>query len=252
MQEIKTEITIFITITLYEYHYINHKTKNDNPTPTLKKTLFLTEISQKDTQHMKIQEENNSKISRNRTKDIALFRELFDSYFKALATYAYRFVGDWQTAEDITQDVFMSLWEKKGNIDFDDPFKPYLYRAVYNRSINYLNSALMQKRIEGADTIDELINREILSYNQHDTLLLKEITDEINRFVDTLPPQCRTIYKLSREKNLRNKEIAAQLEISEKAVEKQISKALGEIRNHLVRLDILSILVCLIGNSSCH
>ena len=47
-------------------------------------------------------------------------------------------------------------------------------------------------------------------------------------------------------------EIAAQMEISEKAVEKHISKALNEIRNHLVRLDILSILVCLIGNSSCH
>lgn len=136
---------------------------------------------------MKISEEYSAKKLRVRTKDIALFRELFDSYFRILTTYAYRFVNDWQTAEDITQDVFMSLWEKKESIDFDDPIKPYLYRAVYNRSINYLNSALMQKRIEGAETIDELINREILSYNQHDTLLLKEITDEINQFVDTLP-----------------------------------------------------------------
>ncbi|WP_456088049.1 RNA polymerase sigma-70 factor [Parabacteroides sp.] len=200
---------------------------------------------------MKVPEEYSLKKRHDRANDLSLFRELFEAYFKISVTYAYRFVGDWQAAEDITQDVFMSLWEKKENIDFNDPIKPYLYRAVYNRSINYLNSALMQKRIEGIDTIDELINQEILGYNQHDTLLLKEITDEINRFVDTLPPQCRTVYKLSREKNLRNKEIAAQLEISEKAVEKHISKALSEIRNHLVRLDILSILACLIGNSSC-
>ncbi|MBC5632924.1 RNA polymerase sigma-70 factor [Parabacteroides hominis] len=201
---------------------------------------------------MKRSEKNSLKTVRSRAGDISLFRQLFDAYFQSLATYAYRFVNDWQTAEDIIQDVFMALWEKKEEIDFDNPIKPYLYRAAYNRSINYLNSALVQKRIEGADTIDELINQEILSYNQHDTLLLKEITDEINRFVDTLPPQCRKVYKLSREKNLRNKEIAACLEISEKAVEKHISKALSEIRNHLVRLDILSILVCLIGNSSCH
>lgn len=200
---------------------------------------------------MKVPEEYSLKKRHDRANDLSLFRELFEAYFKISVTYAYRFVGDWQAAEDITQDVFMSLWEKKENIDFNDPIKPYLYRAVYNRSINYLNSALMQKRIEGIDTIDELINQEILGYNQHDTFLLKEITDEINRFVDTLPPQCRTVYKLSREKNLRNKEIAAQLEISEKAVEKHISKALSEIRNHLVRLDILSILACLIGNSSC-
>lgn len=189
-------------------------------------------------------------VSRSRASDISLFQQLFDSYFQSLVTYAFRFVNDWQAAEDITQDVFMALWVKKEDIDFDEPVKPYLYRAVYNRSINYLNSALMQKRIEGVDTIDELINQEILSYNQHDALLLKEITAEIHNFVETLPPQCRNVYKLSREENLKNKEIAARLDISEKAVEKHITKALTEIRNHLVHLDILSMLICLIGSSS--
>lgn len=188
-------------------------------------------------------------VSRSRASDISLFQQLFDSYFQALVTYAFRFVNDWQAAEDIAQDVFMALWMKKEDIDFDQPVKPYLYRAIYNRSINYLNSALMQKRIEGVDTIDELINQEILSYNQHDALLLKEITAEINNFVETLPPQCRNVYKLSREENLKNKEIAARLDISEKAVEKHITKALTEIRNHLVHLDILSMLICLVGSS---
>lgn len=188
-------------------------------------------------------------VSRSRASDISLFQQLFDSYFQSLVTYAFRFVNDWQAAEDITQDVFMALWVKKEDIDFDEPVKPYLYRAVYNRSINYLNSALMQKRIEGVDTIDELINQEILSYNQHDALLLKEITAEIHNFVETLPPQCRNVYKLSREENLKNKEIAARLDISEKAVEKHITKALTEIRNHLVHLDILSMLICLVGSS---
>lgn len=188
-------------------------------------------------------------VSRSRASDISLFQQLFDSYFQSLVTYAFRFVNDWQAAEDITQDVFMALWVKKEDVDFDEPVKPYLYRAVYNRSINYLNSALMQKRIEGVDTIDELINQEILSYNQHDALLLKEITAEINNFVETLPPQCRNVYKLSREENLKNKEIAARLDISEKAVEKHITKALTEIRNHLVHLDILSMLICLVGSS---
>lgn len=188
-------------------------------------------------------------VSHSRASDISLFQQLFDSYFQSLVTYAFRFVNDWQAAEDITQDVFMALWVKKEDVDFDQPVKPYLYRAIYNRSINYLNSALMQKRIEGVDTIDELINQEILSYNQHDALLLKEITAEINNFVETLPPQCRNVYKLSREENLKNKEIAARLDISEKAVEKHITKALTEIRNHLVHLDILSMLICLVGSS---
>lgn len=175
-----------------------------------------------------------------------MFGELFDSYARTLTIYAYRIVNDWQTAEDLVQDMFVALWEKRAKIDFDDPIKPYLYRAVYNRSLNYLNSALIQNRIEESGTTDELINREILLYNQHDTLLQKEIAREIDRFIETLPTQCKTVYKLSREKNLRNKEIAAQLNISEKAVEKHISKALAEIRNLLIRIDILTLLYYLI------
>lgn len=177
--------------------------------------------------------------------DITLFQDLFDKYFQSLVTYAYRFVNDWQTAEDITQDVFMALWIKKEEINFDEPIKPYLYRSIYNKAINHLNSALIQKRIEQAETLDELINREMMSYNQYDALLLKDIIHEINSFVDTLPEQCQKVYKLSREANLKNKEIALQLNISEKAVEKQITKALSEIRNHLVRLDILSMVTFL-------
>ena len=178
--------------------------------------------------------------------DVVLFRHLFDMYFRTLATYAYRFVNDWQEAEDITQDVFLALWEKRTEIDFDKPVHPYLYHAVYNRSINYLNSALVRKRVEGGEVIDELINHEILSYNQHDTLLLKELTEQIDSFVETLPPQCRNVYTLSRKEHLKNKEIALCLGISEKAVEKHISKALGEIRNHLIHLDLLSLLFCLV------
>lgn len=189
---------------------------------------------------MAIKNGNIKNTDPEREGNVSLFRQLFEAYFQALVTYAYRFVNSWQVAEDIVQDVFVVLWEKRGEINFDKPIKPYLYQSVYNRSINYLNSALIQKRIEGMDTIDELINHEILDYNQHDMLLLKEIASTIDSFVETLPPQCRKVYKLSREEHLKNKEIAIRLAISEKAVEKQISKALFEIRNHLIRLDILS------------
>lgn len=198
---------------------------------------------------MNASERNRLKTAKTKAMDeLSLFGELFDSYARTLTIYAYRIVNDWQTAEDLVQDMFVALWEKRAEIDFNDPIKPYLYRAVYNRSLNYLNSALIHNRIEEPGTIDELINREILLHNQHDTLLQKEIAREIDRFIETLPTQCKTVYKLSREKNLRNKEIAAQLNISEKAVEKHISKALAEIRNHLIRIDILTLLYYLIGH----
>lgn len=182
----------------------------------------------------------------SRKKEMALFAELFDTYFRPLATYAYRYVNDWQAAEDITQDVFMQLWIKKDAIDFDEPIKPYLYRAVCNKAINHLNSALLRKRIDQPETLDELIDREILNYNQYDTLLEKEIIAQITSCVDTLPPQCKRVFQLSREANLKNKEIASQLNISEKAVEKHITKALTEIREHLIRMGMMQTLLLVI------
>mgnify|MGYP002596923339 CR=1 FL=1 len=172
--------------------------------------------------------------------ELMLFQELFERYFRSLVTYAYRYVNDWNVSEDIVQDVFMALWVNRNEIDFEEPVKPYLYRATYNRSINHLNSVLVQRRVDHTDNLDELIYYEILSYNQHDNLLLKEIEEEISSFVKTLPEQRKKVFLLSREENMKNKEIAFLLNISEKTVEKHITKALSSDTNRAdVRTDLL-------------
>ena len=184
----------------------------------------------------------------SRLGEFVLFQKLFEDYFRSLVTYSYRYVNDWSVGEDIVQDVFMALWINRDKIDFEEPVKPYLYRATYNRSINYLNSVSVQRRVDHADMLDELIDREILSYNQHDNLLLKEIEEEITSFVGTLPEQRKRVFLLSREENLKNKEIALRLNISEKAVEKHITKALSDIRTHLTETGLMSGLICFLLN----
>lgn len=166
------------------------------------------------------------------------FEKLFEDFLEPLTTYAYRYVNDWQVAEDIVQDTFLSLWMNKEFINFDDPIKPYLYRSVYNKSINHLQTAYIKRRINPEDT-DALIDQIILEFNQYDSLLLKEVVHEIDSFIETLPPQCKKVYRMSRGELLKNKEIALALGISEKAVEKNISRALNGIRVHLRGLDLL-------------
>ncbi len=193
---------------------------------------------------MEINIEKNVNLKQKKDNEcLGLFEHLFDTYYKALTIYSYKFVNDWQAAEDITQDVFMSIWMNKNKIDFSKPINTYLYRAIYNRSINYINSSLMQYKNKESLTIDEMINEEIMVYNQHDELLQKEISNNINEFIETLPPQCKKVYKLSRVQNLKNKEIAYLLNISEKTVEKHISKALEELRSHLIKLEVLSFIL---------
>lgn len=170
----------------------------------------------------------------------ALFETLFMQYFEPLVAYAFRYVNDWQVAEDIVQEAFLDTWVLKSKIDFSQSLKPYLYRSVYNKAINYLNSFAVQKRVAPEDT-DALINEIIIESNQYETLLTKEIQKEIDTYLNTLPPQCRKVFALSREKQMKNREIAALLEISEKAVEKHISKALSGLRKHLHSLDLLPV-----------
>lgn len=182
--------------------------------------------------------------------ELMLFQELFERYFRSLVTYAYRYVNDWNVSEDIVQDVFMALWVNRNEIDFEEPVKPYLYRATYNRSINHLNSVLVQRRVDHTDNLDELIDYEILSYNQHDNLLLKEIEEEISSFVKTLPEQRKKVFLLSREENMKNKEIAFLLNISEKTVGKHITKALSDIRTHLTQTGLMSGLIYFLLNQN--
>ena len=79
--------------------------------------------------------------------------------------------------------------------------------------------------------------------NSEQSLLLKELEEEILSYINTLPPQCHKIFMLSRSYGLKNREIAEQLDISVKAVEKQISKALAGLKEHLVQKDLYPLLV---------
>lgn len=129
---------------------------------------------------------------------------------------------------------------KRKSINFNEPIKPYLYKATYNKSISYLNSLQENLNID-EQNIKLQLQQKIISYDLQESLLLKEISEEIISCVDTLPEQCRRVFLLSRGQGLKNKEIAQQLNISEKTVEGHISKALAELRSHLKKLDLLPI-----------
>ena len=182
--------------------------------------------------------------------EMVFFEKLFQEYYASLLSYANSFLNNKEVSEDITQDVFMSLWIKKNEINFDDPIKPYLYKSTYNKVINYLNSFEVKNKINDIDTVDNLINKEIIIFNQLDSLFLEEIHREIESITEELSPQCKKVFILSRKMNLKNKEIAEFLSISEKAVEKNITKALNEIRDHLLKMDLISLFLCIVKSVS--
>lgn len=143
--------------------------------------------------------------------------------------FALQYTKDLDTAREVAQEAFISLWEKRETIDLSKPVKTYLTTTVRNKCLNWLRD-------------NKKFNREILDiegllsdriYIPSDRLVESEIRIKIISAIEELPEKCREIFVLNRNENLKYQEIANQLQISVKTVETQMSKALQHMRDRL-------------------
>ncbi|MFB5944929.1 RNA polymerase sigma-70 factor [Albibacterium profundi] len=170
------------------------------------------------------------------------FEDLFKAHFKALHAYAYAIVKDEIIAEEVVQSVFLRLWEKRSSLTVHTSIKAFLYRSVYNESLNYhkhqkVKSAYHQHQryVRGNDSGDDSSNR----------VQMKDLEGRLELALNKLPEACRTIFQMSRFEELKYREIAEQLNISIKTVENQMGKALRILRLELV--DFLPILFLIVN-----
>ena len=98
--------------------------------------------------------------------------QLFRQYYKVLRVYAFRFVNDWDIAEDVVQDVFVALWNKRTDIEFDGAVKAYLFKAVYNKSLNILSSKKYTEEESVEQFSDQIEALQILENNQENSLFM--------------------------------------------------------------------------------
>ena len=164
-------------------------------------------------------------------RDPELFEELFRHYSKSLFYFAAKFVED-EVARDLVQDVFFKLWSDP-SITIKHSVQSFLFTMIRNSCLQYIEKQKVRNRyVENAKS--KLQQDELVYYMDEKTSLIQqEMEDRINEVINQLPDRCRLIFVMSRFDNKRNKEIAEELDISVKAVEKQISKALATIRTEL-------------------
>lgn len=150
------------------------------------------------------------------------FEQIFKSSFNTLANIAYSVVKDDDTARDIVQQVFLKLWVKRDSLHIKSSLNSYLHRAVVNTAINYQERkkvVLFETDSNVPDTSDD-----------QDKVQQEILEEKVRKYVNELPPKCRIVFSLSRFSDMSNKEIASHLDISLKAVEKHIGKALKQLR----------------------
>jgi RNA polymerase sigma-70 factor (ECF subfamily) len=163
--------------------------------------------------------------------DLKTFEQIFFEYNRGMTAYAMKFVDDMETARDLVQDVFFYIWEKREVINIDRSLKSYLFRAVHNACINFLKKE-EHKNNYGRELMLTFFNDfpKNNSDNAYQLLVAKDIGREIDIIIEKLPEQCRNIFKLSRFKGLKNREIAEIYSISTRTVETQIYRALKALK----------------------
>ena len=160
--------------------------------------------------------------------DEACFEALFKRYYVVVRKFISRFIeDDFQVAEDLAQEIFIRLWNKRYSIDSSKSIKNWLIVSARNSALNWLKSQARKPEAAMPD-IDE--DNAISPEQNLESIYIQQLGAEIDRAIDALPDKRRTVFRMSRFEHLPNEEIAARLGLSVRTVEKHIELALRNLR----------------------
>ncbi len=188
---------------------------------------------------------NNQLYTKLKAGDKSAFQDLFEKYYTSLFFYACKFVDD-ELARDLVHDIFMIFWQNRENINITSSLSAYLFRMVRNRCLQEIERQKVRDDFN-QESIQSLKLDELAYYNDGlKSIIELELEQKLKEAMDKMPDGCRKVFVMSRFDGLKNREIAEQLEISVKAVEKQMTKALKILKLELK--DYLPLLMYLYFN----
>lgn len=158
--------------------------------------------------------------------DEGAFTEIYNRYWQVLFNVAANKTDSLSEAEELVQDLFFDIWKRRETIHLTSNLRAYLAVALKYRVINLLARRQRKRRFErhagGKQALADMSTEQWLGFN--------ELSERIARLVAGLPDKCRLVYQMKKEIGYTQREIAVELQISEKAVEAHISRALKALR----------------------
>ena len=174
------------------------------------------------------------------------YEQLFHRLYAPLCNYANKYLADTDEAENVVQELFCNIWEKRGEITLSFGIKAYMYKSVFNKALNEMKKVKRLEPLQTSDHENELdvhkayqIGLEVSHFNELQQVYQQALTQ--------MPEGRRTIFELSRQEGLSYREIADALQISIKTVEGQMGKALGFLRIRLADFLLLLFIVKLMS-----
>jgi RNA polymerase sigma-70 factor (ECF subfamily) len=161
--------------------------------------------------------------------DRKAFTDLYSVYVSNVYQFVFLFTRSKDNAEEIIQDVFVSIWEKKEKLAEVTSFKSYLFKAAKNKLIDEVRHLQIRHRV-----LAEIKRNKAESYDAtNNEVDYKEYYKAVQEAIQKLPPKRKMIFQLSTEQGLSHDEIAEQLRVSKSFVKNQLYKALDFVRQYL-------------------
>lgn len=165
--------------------------------------------------------------------NVSAFEHIYKTYYDHLLNYADRLLQDFESARDIVQEVYYKVWENRQRLDITISVRSYLFKSVYNHSVNTLTHQKYVREYEEAQVAELYYSAVEQTPESELNLWREDIEKAVDEAMAKLPDKCREVFTLSKIEGLKNREIAEKLNISEKTVERHISIALSRLRDEL-------------------
>ena len=161
-------------------------------------------------------------------ENVEAFEVMYKRYWPELIDAAYKRLQSRQKAEDIVQEIFISLYNKREILEVNVSLKAYLSKALKFKVLNEFRSADVRNTYAKNQFSSEICKNDFAK-----EIEAKELNRKVDKLLEQLPTKCRQVFNMSRNENMSNKEIALELNISVSTVEKHIGKALKVLRSSL-------------------
>ncbi|KAF0199383.1 MAG: RNA polymerase sigma-70 factor ECF subfamily [Bacteroidetes bacterium] len=162
--------------------------------------------------------------------DVKVFESVFREFYAPLCVHARRYLIDPDVAEEVVQDMFFKMWERRDALIITSSLAAYLYKSVTNHSLNHIK---YQSHLRKYQEYVGFRTEDHQSVSVHDALVHSDLEKQLISLVKSMPERRRMIFEMSRLEGLRYHDIAEKLGISLKTVEIQMSKALEFMRERL-------------------
>ncbi|KAF2506595.1 RNA polymerase sigma-70 factor [Flavobacterium foetidum] len=181
--------------------------------------------------------------------DETAFKFFYDKYFRRIQSFSIQFIYDADEAENLAQEALLHLWQSRENIDSLNGIKAFVFTYAKSRCLNLIRHNKVKDKFknEHLNQKERELDIEVLNSIQFDTLELTELERIIQESVDDLPPKTREVFIKKRFENKKNAEIAAEMQVTLKAVEAHMTKALKILKTKLS--DYMFLIFILIYNN---